>query len=159
MPFPKWSYLSGVGKMMDPSVDSRIQCSIARASTRSTSGFYLITLYGLCWVPWHIAILSALHRWPKLLQSLITSPSARLRYAAVTAMKFMISDEKKPVFAVLQQCIDMAPIFAHPFHCFHCCFQESFCRRWPTRTSTFDVSLGGSELCCSNKPALVSGIT
>ncbi|VDP09421.1 unnamed protein product [Heligmosomoides polygyrus] len=39
--------------------------------------------------------------WP----SLVTSPSARVRSAAVTAVKFMISDEKRPVDAVLQQCI------------------------------------------------------
>ncbi|KAK6038469.1 HEAT repeat protein [Cooperia oncophora] len=39
------------------------------------------------------------------LKSLVTSPSARVRSAAVTAVKFMISDEKRPVDAVLQQCI------------------------------------------------------
>ncbi|VDO52775.1 unnamed protein product [Haemonchus placei] len=39
------------------------------------------------------------------LKSLVTSPSARVRSAAVTAVKYMISDEKRPVDAVLQQCI------------------------------------------------------
>ncbi|RCN27195.1 HEAT repeat protein [Ancylostoma caninum] len=39
------------------------------------------------------------------LKNLVVSPSARVRSAAVTAVKFMISDEKRPVDAVLQQCI------------------------------------------------------
>ncbi|KAJ1350296.1 Cullin-associated NEDD8-dissociated protein 1 [Parelaphostrongylus tenuis] len=39
------------------------------------------------------------------LKALVTSPSARVRSAAVTAVKFMISDEKRPVDVVLQQCI------------------------------------------------------
>ncbi|CAJ0590216.1 unnamed protein product [Cylicocyclus nassatus] len=39
------------------------------------------------------------------LKNLVTSPSARVRSAAVTAVKFMISDEKRPIDAVLQQCI------------------------------------------------------
>ncbi|VDM59124.1 unnamed protein product [Angiostrongylus costaricensis] len=39
------------------------------------------------------------------LQNLVKSPSARVRSAAVTAVKFMISDEKRPVDVVLQQCI------------------------------------------------------
>lgn len=39
------------------------------------------------------------------LKNLVTSPSARVRSAVVTAVKFMISDEKRPVDVVLQQCI------------------------------------------------------
>ncbi|ETN80880.1 HEAT repeat protein, partial [Necator americanus] len=38
-------------------------------------------------------------------KNLVASPSARVRSTAVTAVKFMISDEKRPVDAALQQCI------------------------------------------------------